>query len=181
MVYVALALRVLVGVVFAASAFAKLRHRAAFRDFASWVSGLPGLPARARQAVARVIAAAEVSIVALVAVPWTVRAGLALAVVVLAGFAAGAVGVIRAGVRAPCQCFGTSATPLGARHVVRNLALCAAAAVGAVSAGTGGARPAGAGLSVAGAVAAAMFVVFLDDLAALLAGAFGRDLAGGTR
>ena len=176
-----MALRVLIGVVFAASAFAKLRRRAAFRDFASWVSGLPGLPVRARHAVAWVIAAAEVAIVVLVAFPWAVRAGLALAAVVLAGFAAAAVGVMRAGVLAPCQCFGTSATPLGARHVVRNLVLCAAAAAGAVIAGTGGARPAGAGLSLAGAVAAAMFVVFLDDLAALLAGAFGRDLAGGER
>jgi hypothetical protein len=179
MIYVALACRFLVGLVFAASAFGKLRSAAAFRDFASWVSGLPVLPSRGRQAVAWAIVVAEVAVAALVAAPWTVSEGLVLGAVVLAGFAAGARGVIRADVRAPCQCFGTSAAPLGGRHVVRNLVLCVSAVVGAVFAGTGGARPAGVALSLSGALAAAMVVVFLDDLAALLAGAFGRDLAGG--
>lgn len=169
MTYAALADRGLLGLVFAVSAFTKLRSRLAFQRFASWLSALPGLPALGRPAAAA-MAAAEGGIAVLVALPWTWRAGLVLAAAALAVFLAGTLAVVRAGVRTPCQCFGTSAVPLGRRHVARNAVLCAAAAIGAAGVGPGTAVPAGIALCLGVAVFAAMFVLFLDDLAGFLAG-----------
>jgi hypothetical protein len=154
--------------VFATSAFGKLRSRKAFAAFAEWLSGLPVLTHRGRRIAVRVIAASEVVIVVLVALPWTARAGLLLAAMVLAVFAAGTFIVVRAGVRAPCQCFGTSARPLSVRHGVVNMILCAAAAAGLAGAGSAPARPAGLAISLGCALAVAMLVLSLDDLVSLL-------------
>jgi hypothetical protein len=54
--------------------------------------------------------------------------------------------------------------------VVRNALLCAAAVAGAAAAGAGGGRPAGLVVSLAIGLTIALFVVFLDDLAALFSG-----------
>lgn len=164
-----LACRGLIGMAFAVSAFTKLRSVRSFRDFASWLGALPLLAAAGRPAVAKVIAVAEAVVVVLLALPWTWRGGLLLATAVLAVFAAGAAAVARAGVRAPCHCFGASAVPLGTRHVLRNIVLCAAAAAGAAGIGPEYMRPASVALGLGAAAIAAMFVVFLDDLAAVLA------------
>jgi hypothetical protein len=111
--------------------------------------------------------AAEGLIVVLVAVPWTVGSGLALAAAVLAILTAGTGLAVARGADAPCQCFGVSASPLGRRHVVRDALLCAVAAVGSAAAGSGGAHPAGAALSLGTGLVVSLFIVFLDDLAAL--------------
>lgn len=183
MAYLALACRCLTGLVFAVSAFSKLRSRPAFREFTAWLAGLPVPLARSRPAaVAAVMAAAEVAIVVLAALPWTARAGLVLAAMVLATFTAGTWLAVARGAGAPCQCFGTSATPLGPRHVIRNALLCGAAVAGAVAAGGGGTRPTGAAgvvLSLMAGLTIAMFVVFLDDLAALFSDGTGAELAPG--
>lgn len=171
MVYVTLASRCLIGLVFAVSAFTKLRSRQSFGEFAAWLAGLRVLPVRGRP-VAMLLAAAEATIVVLVAVPWTVQAGLALAAATLAVLAAGSYRVVRAGTGASCQCFGASRVPLGFRHVVRNGLLCVVAAAGAAVA-TGNrmpAHPAGIVLSLGAGVVVSLFVLFLDDLAALFAG-----------
>ncbi len=167
MVYVALACRCLTGIVFAVSAFSKVRSAAAFRDFSAWLGGLP-LPGVRGRGAAAVMAGTEVVIVVALLLPWTAQAGLALAAVTLAVFAAGTVAAVRRGVRTPCQCFGTSARPLGLRHAGRDLLLCAAAAAGAVSAGAP-AHPAAVVLSLAAGLIAAAFVLFLDDITALFA------------
>jgi uncharacterized membrane protein YphA (DoxX/SURF4 family) len=170
MAYLALTCRCLIGLVFAVSAFSKLRSRPAFSEFAAWLNSLPVPLARGhgmRGKAAHVIAAAEVAIVVLTAMPWTVRAGLALAAVVLAGFTAGTWLAVARGGSAPCRCFGASATPLSRRHVVRNALLCAAAVAGAIGAGAGGGHPAGTVVSIGIGLTVALFVVFLDDLAAL--------------
>jgi hypothetical protein len=170
MIYMALACRCLIGLVFAVSAFSKVRSAAAFRDFSSWLNGLP-LPATRGRPAAAVLAGTEVAIVALLLLPfgWTARAGLTLAAVTLAVFAAGTLLAVRRGVRAPCQCFGASSRPLGMRHAARDVLMCAAAAAGAVGGGASGAPPAGVVLSLAAGAVAAMFVVFLDDITALFA------------
>jgi uncharacterized membrane protein YphA (DoxX/SURF4 family) len=170
-IYLALACRSAVGVVFLVSGSGKLRSRPAFRAFVSWLAALPVPLVRSQpRAAAAVIGAAEALIVVLVALPWTVRPGLALAAVVLAVFTAGTWLVVVRGADAPCQCFGVSASPLGWRHVVRDALLGAVAVAGAAAAGSGGARPAAAALSLGAGLMAAAFVALLDDLAAL----FGR-------
>jgi uncharacterized membrane protein YphA (DoxX/SURF4 family) len=158
--------------VFLASVSGKLRSRTAFRALVSWLAALPVPLARSRpRAVAVVTAAAEVLIVVLVALPWTVRPGLALAAVVLAVFTAGTWLAVARGTDASCQCFGVSASsPLGRRHVVRDALLCAAAAAGVAAAGSGGVHPAAAAMSLLAGVVVAGFAVFLDDLAVLFAG-----------
>ncbi len=172
MLYIALACRCAVGVVFLASLSGKLRSGAAFRAFASWLAALPvPLVRRQPRVVAAVTAAAEAMIVILIALPWTVRPGLVLAAVVLAVFTASTWLAVARGTGAPCRCFGVSASPLGRRHVVRDALLGVVALAGAAAAGPGGARPAGAVVSLGAGLVVAMFVVFLDDLAALFAGA----------
>jgi hypothetical protein len=167
-VYVVLACRGLTGMVFLVSVFSKVRSGPAFRGFEAWLAGLPVPAARSWPGpVAVVMTAAEAAIVVLVALPWTARAGLVLAAAVLAVFTAGTWLAVARGADQPCQCFGTSASPLTRRHVVRDALLCAVAAAGAVGAGSGGARPAGLVVSLATGLAVALPMVFLDDLAGL--------------
>lgn len=171
MVYLALACRCAVDAVFLVSVSGKLRSRTAFRAFVSWLAALPVPLARSRpSAVAAVTAAAEALIVVLVALPWTVRPGMALAAVVLAVFTAGTGMAVARGTDASCQCFGASASPLGWRHTARDALLAVVAIAGAAAAGSGGARPEEAALSLAAGLIGAAFAVFLDDLAVL----FGR-------
>jgi hypothetical protein len=168
LMYLALACRCAIGVVFLVSVCGKLRSRPAFRAFVSWLAVLPVPLVRSRPgAAAAVMAAAEALIVILFALPWTVRPGLALAAVVLAAFTVGTWLAVARGTDAPCQCFGASTSPLGRRHVIRDALLGAVAIAGAAAAGPGGARPATAVLSLGTGLVAAGFVVFLDDLAVL--------------
>lgn len=170
MPYVVLACRGLIGMVFAVSVISKLRSGPAFHAFASWLGALPLLRAAGPRPLAAVFAATEVAVVAMLALPWTWRAGLLGAAAVLAVFAAGALMIARTGVRAPCLCFGASEAPIGRRHVLRNAALSVAAAIGAAAGGHAASRPAGIAISLGVAAAATLFVVYLDDLAAVLAG-----------
>jgi hypothetical protein len=164
-VYAALTCRCLVGIVFAVSALSKLRSGSAYRAFASWLTDLR-LPL-AGPAVAAAMAATEVTVVALIALPWTAAVGLALAAAAAAVFAIGTLLVVRRGTSVPCRCFGASAAPLRLRHVVRNAGLCLAAAAGAAGVGSAGARPPGIALSLGVAAVLAAFVLFADDLAEL--------------
>lgn len=170
-----MAVRCLIGVVFAVSAFTKLRGGDAFRAFVSWVESLPVFPALTAgrgPAVAAAMAATEAAVVVAVAVPASAVAGLLLAAALLAVFAAGSLVVARRGNGVPCRCFGASSVPLGRRHVVRDAVLAVAAAAGAVcaGAGAGAVRPAGVALSVGVAATAAILVLFLDDLVDLTKG-----------
>lgn len=172
MVYVVFACRCAVGVVFLVSVSGKLRSRPTFLAFASWLAALPVPLVRRRPGpVASVIVVAEALIVILVALPQTIRPGLALAAVVLVVFTAGTWLAVARGTDAPCQCFGVSSSSLGRRHAVRDALLGAAAVASAAAAGSGGARPAGTVLSLGAGLLAAVLVVFLDDLAVL----FTRD------
>ncbi|WUS05410.1 hypothetical protein OG322_40400 [Streptomyces sp. NBC_01260] len=83
-------------------------------------------------------------------------------------FTAGIALLLRRGVRAPCQCFGESAVPIGLRHVVRNVLLAVLAGVGLSTAFAAGPP------QVGGAVVATLaglllggLTVSLDDLVEL--------------
>jgi len=108
--------------IFAIAAVAKLRDVSATeRDFV----GL-GLPRASF--FARFVPLAELSIVALLLI--VPPAGAIAALVSLAFFTTFLIGRLRAGVRAPCACFGSSrAQPISARDVIRNLLLMALAVV----------------------------------------------------
>ena len=108
--------------IFAIAAVAKLRDISATeRDFV----GL-GLPRASF--FARFVPLAELSIVALLLI--VPPAGALAALVSLAFFTTFLIGRLRAGVRAPCACFGSSrARPISARDVIRNLLLMALALV----------------------------------------------------
>jgi hypothetical protein len=162
--------RCLLALVFACSAFAKLRDGASFRRFRAWLGDLP-VPVAARHATASAaaVAGAEVLIVVLAALPWTVPAGFALAGATLAAFIAGTCLAITRGTKATCNCFSARGARLGPRHVARDTALLAAAIAGAAASGAHGARPAGIAVSVATAVFLAIGVVFLDDVLSVFA------------
>ena len=162
----ALVCRALLGIVFAASAFAKLRNRQAFESFVSWLAGLPWVSSGARP-VAVMMTATEGLVVVLVALPSTWSAGLTLAAAALTVFAAGTFAVTRSGPRTPCHCFGPSQIPLGRRHGVRNVLLCAAA-LGAGGRGPVPDAPAGIVLCLDAGAALALVVLFFDELAAFL-------------
>jgi Methylamine utilisation protein MauE len=167
MEYAALACRGLVGLVFAVSAFTKIRNVTAYREFGRWLADLPA-PLPGPRALAPLLAGTEVAIVALTAVPATAVTGLALAAFTLAFLTAGTAAAVSRDAPVSCHCFGPSRAALAMRHVLRNGLLLAAALTGALAAGAGAVRPAGIALSLAAAVAGATFVVFLDDLAFLV-------------
>ena len=106
--------------IFAIAAVAKLRDVSATeRDF----DGL-GIPRASF--FARFVPLAELSIVALLLI--VPPAGAIAALVSLAFFTTFLIGRLRAGVRAPCACFGSSrAQPISVRDVIRNLLLMALA------------------------------------------------------
>lgn len=108
--------------IFAIAAVAKLRDISATeRDFV----GL-GLPRASF--FARFVPLAELSIVALLLI--VPPAGALAALVSLAFFTTFLIGRLRAGVRAPCACFGSSrAQPISALDVIRNLLLMGLAVV----------------------------------------------------
>lgn len=171
MVYLAITCRCVIGLVLAVSAASKLRSGSAFREFTTWLAGLPLPLVRNRPGLlGAFMVAAEAVAAALVALPPTAWIGLLLAAALLAVFTAGTSLAVARGTRASCQCFGGSGAPLSLLHVVRDVALCAIAVAGAVASHATGAHPAGIAASLVGGAAVVIVVVFLDDLAALFAG-----------
>ncbi|MGP3934221.1 MauE/DoxX family redox-associated membrane protein [Nonomuraea sp. KM88] len=174
MQYVALGLRCAISLVFLVAVLGKLRSKNAFGRFAGSVPDvLPGLPSRVTVAVGAAVVAAEASVVVLLVAEGTAPAGLVLAGAVLLTFCAAIGRVIRTGARTPCRCFGATASPLGGRHLIRNLLLVLAAAAGVAAhreAPPDSLHPAGAVIALVAGAAAALAVVLLDDLADLFAG-----------
>jgi methylamine utilization protein MauE len=170
MVNIEISCRCLLAIVFACSAGAKLRGGGSFRAFRDWLGDLP-VPGAAHHAggLAAALASAEVLIVLLLVLPWTVRPGFALAGATLLVFIAGTRLAITRGTNAACNCFGARGAPLGWRHVVRDAVLLAVAVLGAVASDAHGARVAGVAVSVATAAFLSVLIVFLDDVMSLLA------------
>lgn len=169
MAYALLGVRLLIGIVFAASATGKLRGAAAFRGFEDSARAM-GVPARVSHLVAVAVITAECGTVVLLALGPGGAPGFVLTLVLLAAFTTGIVRVLRRGTKASCACFGASTAPIGRRHVVRNTALCALAVFG-LAAGVSGtptpSQPAGVLIAAFGALVGALFVIFTDELGAL--------------
>jgi uncharacterized membrane protein YphA (DoxX/SURF4 family) len=165
--YLLVAARCLLGLVFAVSAFGKLRSPAAFRaEFA----GMAVVPGPAVGPVAALVIVLEAAVPVLLIVPATVPAGLLLAAALLVAFSVGIAVTLARGTGAACRCFGAAGSPFGRRHLLRN-GLLVALAAGAAAAGADTLPPVpGALLSSFAGLVAALLVVGFDDLAALVVG-----------
>lgn len=107
---------VVLAVVFALAAVAKLR------DLDATVEGFGALGLPSPAVFAAAIPLAEVAIVALLLI--VPAAGAIAALVTLAFFTTFLIGRLRAGVRAPCACFGSArALPMSGADVLRNALL----------------------------------------------------------
>ncbi|MFF4400755.1 MauE/DoxX family redox-associated membrane protein [Streptomyces sp. NPDC001480] len=169
MAYALLAVRLLVGIVFAASATGKLRGAASFRDFQDSARAM-GVPARLSRLVAVAVVVAECGAVVLLALSPGGAPGFVLTLLLLAAFTVGIIRTLRSGTKTSCACFGASTAPIGRRHVVRNAALFTLAAFG-LAAGLSGApaptQAAGVLIAAFGALVGALLVIFTDELGTL--------------
>ncbi|MFF2013906.1 MauE/DoxX family redox-associated membrane protein [Streptomyces sp. NPDC058195] len=160
MLYLALMLRFLVGGVFLVSFLTKVSRRTSFGEFVASVRGMRILPDTRVAPVAAAVVASEFLICLLLAVPGqrATLVGLVLAAGALLSFALGIAGAVRRGAREPCRCFGVSRTPLGHRHVVRNVTLAALALAGAAACSADGRMSTG---GTAVALAAGLLLAWL--------------------
>ncbi len=145
---------VVLAAVFALAAVAKLR------DLDATADGFEALGLPSPAVFAAVIPLAEVGIVALLLI--VPAAGAIAALVTLAFFTTFLVGRLRAGVRAPCACFGSArALPLSGADVLRNVLLIGLALASLPADRPGGVRPVDAAvvLIVTGAGVAALRLV----------------------
>jgi hypothetical protein len=164
MPYLTIGCQAVVAVAFARSCAAKAAGRAAFADFRRWLSGAVRVPAPLAAPAAAGAVAAEAATAAALLVPPLVPAGFLAAALLLAGFTAAVVSMIRRRVRVPCRCFGAGRRPPGVPHVARNLVLLAAAACGAVTAVAGDGPPPFDAAAVLAAVAGAATALLLTEL-----------------
>lgn len=131
----------LVAVVFGFAAFGKLRDRAAWTEFVTTTGAM--LPTRRLpvRPVAVVVAGAECVTALLAVVALGIRsaaaevATLSLAAVLFAAFLVGIAGVVRAGRRVRCRCFGARGAVFGRGHLVRDGVLLLTVACGLAAGG----------------------------------------------
>src|SRR5689334_3162911 len=106
--------------VFAVSAWSKLRTPSARHTFARTTADLGGVASRWVAPVATVVVGAEAATALALLLPWTRPAAFVAAALLLVGFTVVIVRAIRGRRAVACACFGASATPVNASHVVRN-------------------------------------------------------------
>ncbi|GAA2766537.1 methylamine utilization protein MauE [Streptomyces paradoxus] len=167
MQYLHLATRCLLVVIFLVSSVGKVSGRTAYSRFVTSVRDMGVLPAPLVPAAAASVVAAEtvVWLLLLVPTPPAARSGGVIATGLLCAFTAVVLASLWRGVRTPCRCFGTSAAPLGARHVVRNSCLAASSAVCVTTAGAGGpVHASGAVVAVSAGLLTSALIVWLDDI-----------------
>ncbi|MEU9363637.1 MauE/DoxX family redox-associated membrane protein [Streptomyces avermitilis] len=166
MPYLVIVLRCLVGVVFLVSSVGKVAGRHAFSEFVIALRQLRMLPASAVSAVATCVVCVEAAIWVLLAIPEPVAttAGFTLAAGLLTVFAVGIVVAMRRGVRAPCRCFGASASLLGPWHVARNVVLAGTAMGAAAVPAAGPVQLGGVVVAVSGGLLLGGLTAVLDDL-----------------
>ncbi|MDI2128480.1 MauE/DoxX family redox-associated membrane protein [Yinghuangia seranimata] len=163
--------------VLAVAGVAKLRDR---DQFAASLGDFPFLPAAARPTLAVVVPVAELAAAVLLALPWTLGVGLAVAALLCAAFTAVAVTTMRSPSPAGCACFGSRTTvPMGPWHVARNVTLTVLAVLGGVVAVTDGTSAPLDAAAIALAVGTAGYLtvlaVFTDDLAHFFSTRTGRS------
>jgi hypothetical protein len=155
-------------VVFGIAFVGKARGLAEFADSVREMRVLPaGLAGPAALAV--LLAEGVVCGVLLLPFAWTSLVGFALAGLLLGAFAVGILISLGKGTRTPCRCFGASTTPLGGRHVMRNLVLTGICTAG-IAASPAGSPEFGAGTLLGGfcGLLIGVAVTALDDLVSLL-------------
>jgi hypothetical protein len=164
-----IALRVVLGVVFAVAFGSKLRSRAAYAEFADSLSDIGWLRGPVRTAAAAAVPVAEGAVVVLLALPWTVLDGMAIALLLLVVFTAVTSREAARGHRVLCRCFGAGTARIGPTQIARNVLLAAAAAAGLIiePGSHGGAGAAGLVAAIGIALLAALAVIRWDDLAYL--------------
>jgi hypothetical protein len=170
--YLVVGCRVLLGAVFLVSAASKLRTRGDFGQFVAAVARFGLVPAERVRAAAAAVVAVELAIPVLLLVPATVPVGFAVALGLLGVFTAAIGRALRRGVQAPCRCFGVSASPVGRRHLVRNLLLGVVAAAGIAGAFTtvpGDPHVGGVAVATAAGLVLAGLTVVADELVDLFA------------
>ncbi|GHC68001.1 MauE/DoxX family redox-associated membrane protein [Streptomyces cinnamoneus] len=184
MTYPEVGIRCLIGGMFLISAATKLAGPRAFRAFADSLAQMRLFPAPLVRPLAALVVTGECLVCLLLAVPAPAAAagGFVLAAVLLLAFA-GAVAVVAGrGTRTPCRCFGTSSTPLGLRHVVRNVLLAAVAGAGAAVTGAAGrTQPAGLVLAALAGLLLGGLVAVLDDILGLFQSLDTKAAAAGPR
>jgi hypothetical protein len=167
-------------VVYGLSAGSKLRGARQYAEFRAGLAQAALVPGRLLAVTAALLAIAEaVAAVTLgaaltglaVAGPgarWLAGAALALATILMAVLSAGVATVIRRGEIVHCACFGTttSARPLGAQHLVRNILLGVALFAGTASVPLGHGRVSTVSFAAAlvGGVSVGLVLTHLDDL-----------------
>jgi len=162
--YVEVVVRCMLIVVFGIAFVGKARG---FAEFADSVREMRVMPAGLAGPTALAVLLAEGVVCGVLLLPfaWTGLAGFALAGLLLGAFAVGILLSLRQGVRTPCRCFGVSMTPLGGRHVVRNLILTGACLAG-LAATPAGSPELGAGTLLCGfcGLLIGVAVTAVDDL-----------------
>ncbi|GAB2687247.1 MauE/DoxX family redox-associated membrane protein [Nocardia thraciensis] len=171
MSYAVLACRCVLAGVFLVSLAGKLRSRTAFEEFVTATAALLSAPGRPAKVVAVGTITAEIAVVCAMVFEPSRRLGLIMAVAVLVCFTVALVRALLRGAAAPCRCFGASDTPIGIRHVIRNIVLAAVAAAAValdVAVGTHHYEPVGIAVIVPAVAACVLLTVRLDDLVELL-------------
>lgn len=172
MPYLAVCCRAGLATVFLIAVAGKAMGRRPFREFAGSIARMRVLPARTAEVTAAVTLSAETVIVVLAASPVqaTGVVGCLLAAVLSVAFSAAIMISLRRGNRAPCRCFGRSATPLGARHVIRNAILLTVSAIGAAACAEGGTvHAAGAAVAAGAGLFLGLAIAAYDEVAGLVA------------
>ncbi|WP_306744762.1 MauE/DoxX family redox-associated membrane protein [Saccharothrix yanglingensis] len=150
--------------VFLVALVGKARDPGAFADS---VAVLSRTSRRTSRVLAVAVVATEAAVLVLLAVPATVPAGFVLAAALLLVFAAGIAWALHRGHRAPCRCFGASATPLGRVHVARNLLLACTGTLAPVADTPPPPEPGAVLVGLLVAAVGVLVVTRLDDVAAV--------------
>lgn len=165
MQYLAITCRAGLVTVFLIAVAAKATDPRSFREFGGSIARMRVIPPRAATAAAAATVSAEALIVVLAATPVQAvgLAGCALAASLSVAFSSAIALSLRRGNRAPCRCFGRSATPLGTGHLIRNAIVLTVSVLGAVASAESGT---GTGHGAAAVVAAGAGLVFGAAVAA---------------
>lgn len=165
--------------VFAVSAVSKVRDRKSLLAFRKATAALlPRAAARAAGPAAVTVVVVEVAVVVALAVPGAVRVGLLASVGLLAVFTVAIAAALRRGTTASCRCFGASATPLGARHLVRNGVLIALTGLPLLAGEQPGGEPVALAMAAGVAVVIALLVISFDVIVDLFAGPVSPSVRG---
>lgn len=167
MTYVEFGCRCALGVVFAVSALSKTWKKGTFAAFRLATAALVPSARRYATALSTVVVVAEAGIVVALAVPGTAVAGLVAACLLLSAFTVAIAAAVRRGATTSCRCFGATATPVSARHLVRNALLIAVAALGLAMPGQAADDPVALGLAAVAGIVVAVLVVSFDAVADL--------------